>query len=376
LNQGLNNFTIFGNNSVGTDSKSAVIDYKFTPPPSITDMSVSTQPENNQCRVIVYAGLNNVSNIRDIVFKINNAVISSGYTFQNGIFQYSYLVPPSNSVINYSITVSNGSGTVTDSKTGNIGGCVSLPNPPDVKNTNVSIVQQGPSCIANVSSTVLNVTGREQITFTANGKPNNNFNFANGVFTASVDVTGISARSISFVVSAANSGGNDSETATGSLSSCVSRPVITNMQASQQQVRGSFFATVTANISGVQNNNQIVFKVNGTASTSFTFSNGQFSAVEVPVNPGNNSFEIIATNAAGTASDNKAMSVSGNTGGSQNGNNNSNNTLNGNPVDNNNNGNNNGNGNNGNEKGGKLNPVKPADNGGLKGGKLEKGGGN
>ena len=356
LNSGSNNFTITGTNSAGSDVKSTVVSYSPQPAPSIGDMSVAVQPATTGCTVTVYAGLSNVSNINQITFKING-VVTSGFTFQNNVFNYSYNVTSNNpSTINYEITVNNGGGTATQTRSANVANC-SVQAPPDVRNGNVQISMQNGSCIATITAQLVNVDNNSQIRFTANGR-NTNFTNTNGSFTATVDLTGVTSSSISFVISATTAAGSDSETITGNLNNCVSRPVITNMRATQLQVRGAFFATVTANISGVTNSNQIIFTVNGVSSTDFTFVNGVFTATEIPVNPGRNTFNITAANAAGSVSDSKELTVSGNTGGQQNGTNNSTNTINGNPVNN-----DGGNNNNGSNNGGGNRPVDNTDKG-------------
>jgi hypothetical protein len=215
LNNGTNNFTITGNNSAGSDVKSTVINYTPQAAPSIGDMSVAVQPANTGCTVTVYAGLSNVSNINQITFKING-VVTRGFTFQNNVFNYSYNVTSNNpSTINYEITVNNGGGTATQTRSANVANC-SVQAPPDVRNGNVQISMQNGSCIATITAQLVNVDNNSQIRFTANGR-NTNFTNTNGSFTATFDLTGVTSSSISFVISATTPGGSDSETLTGNL---------------------------------------------------------------------------------------------------------------------------------------------------------------
>jgi hypothetical protein len=312
LNNGTNNFTITGNNSAGSDVKSTVVNYSPQPAPSIGDMSVAVQPANTGCTVTVYAGLSNVSNINQITFKING-VVTRGFTFQNNVFNYSYNVTSNNpSTINYEITVNNGGGTATQTRSANVANC-SVQAPPDVRNGNVQISMQNGSCIATITAQLVNVDNNSQIRFTANGR-NTNFTNTNGSFTATVDLTGVTSSSISFVISATTPGGSDSETLTGNLSNCASRPQISNMGTAHQIARAGFEANVTANISGVQNANQISFKVNGVSSTDFDFSNGRFTATAIPISEGKTTFSITATNSAGTDTQSREVNIDGGSG--------------------------------------------------------------
>ena len=307
LNSGTNTFTITGTNSAGSDIKSTVINYTPQAAPSIGDMSVAVQPANTGCTVTVYAGLSNVTNINQITFKING-VVTSGFTFQNNVFNYSYNVTSNNpSTINYEITVNNGGGTATQTRSANVANC-SVQAPPDVRNGNVQISMQNGRCIAIITAQLVNVDNNSQIRFTANGR-NTNFTNTNGSFTATVDLTGVTSNSISFVISATTAGGSDSETITGNLNNCVSAPQISNMGVAHQIAGAGFEANVTANLSGVQNANQISFLVNGVSSTAFNFSNGRFTASAIPVTEGKTTFTITATNSVGTDTETKEVNI-------------------------------------------------------------------
>jgi hypothetical protein len=307
LNSGTNTFTITGTNSAGSDIKSTVINYTPQAAPSIGDMSVAVQPANTGCTVTVYAGLSNVTNINQITFKING-VVTSGFTFQNNVFNYSYNVTSNNpSTINYEITVNNGGGTATQTRSANVANC-SVQAPPDVRNGNVQISMQNGRCIATITAQLVNVDNNSQIRFTANGR-NTNFTNTNGSFTATVDLTGVTSNSISFVISATTAGGSDSETITGNLNNCVSAPQISNMGVAHQIARAGFEANVTANLSGVQNANQISFLVNGVSSTAFNFSNGRFTATAIPITEGKTTFTITATNSVGTDTETKEVNI-------------------------------------------------------------------
>jgi hypothetical protein len=380
LNQGTNQFIITGTNSVGSDTKSTVINYSIPAPPApspiIREMAVSVTPQNGSgCVINIAAGLANVTDISQITFRINN-VPTNGFTYSNGVFQYRYQVNSNNpSVINYTITVTTAGGTVTETRSANVSNCGLIPSP-NVFNAQCSTQNEDGKCFAYVRARIDNISQLNQIRFLVNGQSLNDFAFTNGIFEARVDLTGYNASTISFVISATTGSGTDSETTTCSLNNCAVAPRILNMNATQSQVRGSFFATVTAQITGIQNNSQIQFLVNGVSITNFTFTNGNFNATNVPVNPGNNTFTIIATNLAGSVNDTRSLTVAGNTGGQQNGVNNSTNTLNGQPVNPNNNnmnnqggGNNNQGGGNNNQGGGNNNQGggnKPANNGSNK----------
>ena len=324
MRQGANNISITGRNRAGQDTKTTVINYNPAPAPSIEDMTVGVQNAAVGCVVMINAGLTNVTNINQVRFNING-VATTGFTLNNGIFSYRYNVTSDNpSTINYSIVVTTEGGTATETKTGNVGNCGPRVSPPDVMNSNVTIGPERNFCIATVTARTVHIDNASQITFTVNGQRNTNFTFSNGVFNARVDVTGVSASNISFVITGTNSAGTDAESITGSLSNCSSinnggnvniggDPV--NPNTSNQIPKPSVTFTsprlgttttdktlVTATLVGVSQKSQVVFKVNGVVKTNFTLNGGgtAFRAENVQLNAGTNVLEIKATNRGGS----------------------------------------------------------------------------
>jgi hypothetical protein len=81
------------------------------------------------------------------------------------------------------------------------------------------------------------------------------------------------------------------------------------MGVAHQIARAGFEANVTANLSGVQNANQISFLINGVSSTAFNFSNGRFTALAIPITEGKTTFTITATNSVGTDTETKEVNI-------------------------------------------------------------------
>jgi PKD repeat protein len=211
---------------------------------------------------------------------------------------------------------------------------------------NNQTVQQ-PAC--TVTANISNVANNQGISCLFNGMPMSSFVFANGAFSANVNLI---PGTNNIVLTAVNTCGTDTETIAVNYSAPVDNtpqkvtichyppgnsgnpqtieiPLsawpahqahgdimgacpqvaptppcnppsiqVTNPTQSGQTVQQTSF-NITANISNIANNQGIVYTVNGKPMTSFSFSNGSFSN-SVNLNVGINTFTITATNDCGT----------------------------------------------------------------------------
>ncbi len=312
LRQGSNTITISAQNNAGTASDVTTINYNPAQAPQIYDMSANVQPQNaGGCVVRVTAGTRHVSSRNEITFK-KNGQNYTGFSFNSntGVVEAVFNVNSTNpSSITYEIKATTSGGTVTQSRTANVGNCGPRVSPPDVRNMTVTVSKQGSKCIASVRAQVLNVDNRSGVSFKVNGQSNSSFNFANNNFTASVDISNVSAPSLSFVITGTNSAGNDSESKTASTSNCVSPPTISNLKATKA---ANNRANVTATLGNIDNKNQVTFKVNGQVYSSFTLRGGRFSATNIPVRAGTANFSISVRNNAGNTQKSTSLSMGSN----------------------------------------------------------------
>jgi hypothetical protein len=346
LNQGSNTVTISAQNNAGQDSDVTTINYNPVSPPQIYDFSAGVQPQTaGGCIVRVTAGTRNVSNRNEISFKVNGQNHTSfNFNPSTGVVEAVFNINSDNpSTITYSITATTAGGTVTESTTANVGNCGPRVSPPDVKSTSIQVKQELNKCFAIVSSRIVNVDNRNGVSFKVNGRTDNSFTYNNGVFSAKVDVTNVTSSSISIVVTGTNSAGTDSESKTASMSSCNSgnnnpntvnpntgtitnppnggntgnttaKPTV-NFTAPRLGRATRTPTTVKATVTGVSQKSQITFKVNGQNVTNFSLSGTSFTANSVALNSGNNSVQIIATNAGGTTTKSFNITFTGGGGG-------------------------------------------------------------
>lgn len=177
---------------------------------------------------------------------------------------------------------------------------------PSVNFTNPSYspYQEKRSTDFNVEAKVLNVSNRNQVKVSYNGMQINDFNFngTNVSFTVKLN-----PGNNTVIVSATNNAGSDSKTAIINYSGIPPQIVFTN------PLQNPFTTTVaacdvSASISNVYNNYDVVFKLNGSTLYNYSYSvqSGLFNS-ELPLNPGTNQLEINAVNPFG--SDNKKLVI-------------------------------------------------------------------
>jgi hypothetical protein len=157
----------------------------------------------------------------------------------------------------------------------------------------------------NLTGTVLNVTGRDKISMTLNGQAITNFTYnpsTKGIQATLNLIPGSNLVSTTGV----NQYGSDTETATLIYQprQTVQPPVVyfTNPSVSPYTVNQNTFQ-LTAGVLHVEDVQHLTFKQNGSLNSNFSFntSNNTFVSNVVLI-PGQNVFELIGTNAAGSAS--------------------------------------------------------------------------
>ncbi|WP_341902726.1 Ig-like domain-containing protein [Fluviicola taffensis] len=264
--------------------------------PSVTGTTV------NSSNYVIKGRIQNVNSSSNVIFRQNGNYISN-FTFNPSTQEFQSivtLVPGQNT---FELTGTNDFGSDLDQTVINY--VRETPTPPVVTYSNPSsnpTTVQNP--IFNLVGTVLNVTGKDKITMTLNGNP--------AVFTYNTSTRGINATlnlaTGSNIVSTTgtNQYGSDTETATiiYQPQQTVQPPVVyfVNPNINPYTVNQNTFA-LTADVLNVADAQHVSFKQNGTINNNFAYNaqTDKFTS-NVILNAGQNVFEVIGTNAAGSAS--------------------------------------------------------------------------
>ena len=302
LFQGQNTFTVTAINDYGRAEDQTVIIFeeqvKLDPPkvtfinPAVSNTTVNNAAFNLSATVL------NVDNQQNITF------------FLNGVNYNNFSFNPSNHQLNASLTLVPGKNVITITGTNSVGTDsettsiiyreLNNGNPPVVTIVNPSVDPlQTNNANVNVTATVLNVTGRNNINVSINGRTTNNFNFSNNTVTLTAGLV-IGNNIVS--VRGVNQYGQDRDE-TNIIYNVVNnaQPPIVNIF---NPANGSVFSTPGINVNGqvqyVNSKNNITVRINGQATNNFSFNSGT-KAVSFSANlvPGNNSIQIIGTNSDG-----------------------------------------------------------------------------
>jgi len=303
---GQNTFELTGTNDYGSDAKQTIIIYnrELQTPPVVTYINPATSPTTVQSSTYALsATVFNVTQQSQVTMTVNGQAFG-GFSFN-----------PSNNVVTANLNLVVGTNIVTTTGTNQFGtdsestvliySPVQTVQPPVVTYVNPS---SSPTTVQNpayaLSATVLNVTQQSQVTMTVNGQAFTSFSFnpSNSMLTANLNlVVGTNI----VTTTGTNQYGTDSKSTT-----LIYNPVQTEQPPVVYYVdpnvspyttsQGTF--TINADVLNVAGAQNITFKQNGTVNQNFTYNavTDDFQS-GVVLNAGQNVFEIIATNTAGSA---------------------------------------------------------------------------
>ncbi len=273
-----------------------------TPPVvDFTNPSVSGTTVNSG-NYVIKGRIQNVNSSSNVVFRQNGNYITN-FTFNPSTQEFQSIVTLVAGQNTFELTGTNDFGSDMDQTVINY--IRETPTPPVVTYSNPSsnpTTVQNP--VFNLTGTVLNVTGKDKITMTLNGNP--------VAFTYNTSTRGIAATlnliTGSNVVSTTgtNQYGSDTETATiiYQPQQTIQPPVVyfVNPNINPYTVNQNTFA-LTADVLNVADAQHVSFKQNGTINNNFAYNaqTDKFTS-NVILNAGQNVFEVIGTNAAGSAS--------------------------------------------------------------------------
>ncbi len=306
LTMGTNIVTVTGTNTAGTDVESTTLIYNVIneqlPIVNFTNPAVSgtavTQPN-----FIIRADIKFVDGKQNITFR-QNGIYNGAFTY-NAItdrLESNVVLTPGQNVFEIIGTNAFGSDQET---TIIIYNTSALLPPPVVTYTNPATSPYNTtSQTFALTATVLNVQQSSQITMKVNGQTFTNFSFNANNNSVSANLN-LAFGSNVVVTTGTNSAGTDSKTTT-----IIYRPGVIEQppvvyfvdpQASPYTTMNSTFLlkAEVLNVAGSQN---VTFKQNGSVNQNFTFNSSTHDfQSSVVLAPGQNVFEIIGTNNAGTA---------------------------------------------------------------------------
>lgn len=310
LNPGVNTVNITATNAVGSDNESVTINYQqpvtIQPPivtiynPTVNPYTVSTNTATVNATVL------NVASAANINVKVNGANYT-GFTFNATTQQLSLttsLVVGPNVV---EITGTNAAGS--DSKNTTIIYQVPVVNlPPVVTFTDPSVNPYSVTTSTKlVKAKVLNVSTASQVSVKLNGTNVPGFSFIGSTNTVSFTASLIAGANV-VEIKGTNPYGTDTKSTViiyNSSSTTGLPPVVAiNYPLSNPFNTTNSTETVTATVLNVASTSGIGVKINGVATSSFTF-NPTTHLVNVPVtlNTGSNSIAITGTNTYGNDSE-------------------------------------------------------------------------
>lgn len=309
LQEGANSIIVTGTNVAGTDSKTQTILYRkpvAVQPPVVTFVNPNVNPTSVAvASYLVKARVQYVQAASQITLKINGAV-STNFTYTPSTEMMEFTTGLVNGSNIIEITGTNSAGSDTKSTTI----VFRAPNPtqpPVVTITNPAAnphTQYTPVC--PVSATILNVDNASQITVTFNGVPTSGFNYNTTTKVLDINLA-LSLGENNIVITATNSAGSASDTRKifYKRDEVVPPPTVTFTSPS---VPGTTVVvapyTVKTKVMNVTGQSQITLKQDGQVVNTSYWSWDQLSytlTFNTNLNPGNNAFEVIATNPAGTA---------------------------------------------------------------------------
>lgn len=311
LKPGQNIFKLRGANDFGSDEATMIIIYERevqTPqPPVVTITDPSNNPHNSSSeKRNVTANIENVSDKSSVTYSVNGQTMGSDFNFSalgNENFSKEIeLVSGANIV---KVTATNQYGTDSDEVTILYRREEQRIDPPVV-----TITQPASNAITvteenfQLKGTILNVDSRSDVSFIQNGATNTNFGF-NSSTTQFASTVVLKPGPNFFQLIGENSAGKDQKTVIITYDVPSPKPPIVNITnpTNSPHLSNNETRSITATVLNVNQANQISMTLNGAAFSDFSFNtSSSILNAMLPLNVGQNTVKISATNADGSDS--------------------------------------------------------------------------
>ena len=313
LNPGNNTFKIVGKNDSGTDEDQTTIFYNnHTSPKPVVDITVpSTNPDvTNNNTLNITASIFNVLSKNDILLYVNN-IKKTEFLF-NGNQLQAYNIKLKNGKNYIKITAANDQGTAYD-ETIVIYKPIESPKPL-VSFTNPNVpTSESKSRYVSLEAKILNVTGKNNVIFSVNGRFLRSFNFTGNTFNAS-NIALIKGEN-NIIIKGQNNQGSASDKVVIIYNPIViEKPEITPSVTAKPAVNitkpntnpystSSLYTSISATILNVKHKSNVSFILNGIKLNTFQFFGNSFQANNVMLKEGKNRIVIRGENSTGADSD-------------------------------------------------------------------------
>jgi hypothetical protein len=292
LNPGINIFTLTATNECGLDQKTITIQYKDCIDPSLTFINPSS--ERTIVRVPSFtfsASINGLQSTQGIL------------VYQNGVLLNNISYNPTTRILQSNVTLQPGLNTFTVSLTNNCGSASSSTTvtyenciKPKITSTNpiTNTVVSLPAL--RLKATIDNITSKENITVTLNGRQVSTTIYNTTTKTADISLQ-LSSRTNTIIISATNNCGSDNETIIINLNDCIAPIVTIN---GRNSIVSTAAYSLSARIVNMPSRDGITVTLNGSPQN-FTFSNGQLTS-NINLQVGENKLIVSAVRNCGTDS--------------------------------------------------------------------------
>ncbi len=312
IQQGNSSIVITVTNSDGSASDNQDITFSeraTVTPPQVNITTPASSPANvGTPTTTINATILHVSDASGVTFRVNGQASSNFQLLGTAFTANNVRLNKGSNTIE--VVGTNAAGTASDNA---VIVFAPLSPPPTVQITNPAAnPHTSSSDRITINATIQNVSSANEVTFTVNGTRITNFSLRGTNFNAPNVALNAGSNSVSIVATTTEGTANDSRTIQyAPPAPTTPEPIISNMNALQQQVRGAVNTYVIASIQHATSASQIVFTANGQRITNFSFSGGSFRADNVPVQNGTNTYTIVVTNAGGTATMSATLNYNG-----------------------------------------------------------------
>ncbi len=292
LNPGINIFTLTATNECGTEQKTITIQYKDCKDPSLSFINPISERTT-----VIYPSFTFSATVNEI--QSTQGIL----VYQNGVLLNNISYNPTTRILQSNVTLQPGLNTFTVSLTNNCGSTssstsVSYENciKPKITSTNpiTNTVVSLPAL--RLKATIDNITSKENITVTLNGRQVSTTTYNSTTKTADISLQ-LSSGTNTIIITATNNCGSDNESIIINLNDCIA-PVIT-INGRNSTVSASAYS-LSASIVNMPSREGITVTLNGSPQ-SFTFSNGQLTS-NINLQAGENKLIVSAVRNCGTDS--------------------------------------------------------------------------
>ena len=292
LNPGINIFTLTATNECGTEQKTITIQYKDCIDPSLSFINPISERTT-----VIYPSFTFSATVNEIQSTQGILVYQNGVLLNNISFNPTTRILQANVTLRpglntFTVSLTNNCGSTSSSTTVNYENCIK----PKITSTNpiTNTVVSLPAL--RLKATIDNITSKENITVTLNGRQVSTTTYNSTTKTADISLQ-LSSGTNTIIISATNNCGSDNETIIINLNDCIA-PIVT-INGRNSTVSAAAYS-LSASIVNVPSREGITVTLNGSPQN-FTFSNGQLTS-NINLQVGANNLIISAVRNCGSDS--------------------------------------------------------------------------